>query len=265
MKHIEPELSRLERDYGSRLQIVAISSNSTRTHPQDGPEGLREQAQRNGWCFSYLFDATQAVARAFQAACTPDLFLFNGEQQLVYRGQLDGSRPGQALPCDGRDLRTALDALLILWLQRKGMRWLEALIIALISLVTVCFAIEIVISRPDVGAVLAGYVPSAAILRVPEMLYLAIGILGATVMPHNLYLHSALVQSREIEPTEAGRREACRLNLVDSAIALNAALFVNFAILVLAAAAFFRYGFHEDAFSSALDCSRAVSGDRIWA
>ena len=90
---------------------------------------------------------------------------------------------------------TALDALLILWLQRKGMRWLEALIIALISLVAVCFAIEIVISRPDVGAVLAGYVPSAAILHEPEMLYLAIGILGATVMPHNLDRKSTRLNS----------------------------------------------------------------------
>lgn len=112
VKHIEPELSRLERDFAGRIQILAISSNSTRTHPQDGPEGLREQAQRNGWRFPYLFDATQAVARAFQAACTPDLFLFDGEQRLVYRGQLDGSRPGNHQPLDGRDLRAALEALL---------------------------------------------------------------------------------------------------------------------------------------------------------
>ena len=101
VKHIEPELTRLEHDYGARLQIVAISSNSTVTHPQDGPEGLRAQAERCGWRFPYLFDASQAVAHAFQAACTPDLFLFDGEHQLAYRGQLDG-----------RDLRAALEALL---------------------------------------------------------------------------------------------------------------------------------------------------------
>ena len=127
VKHIEPELSRLEADYGGRLQIVALSSNSTITHPQDGPAGLRAQAERCGWRFPYLFDADQSVARAFQAACTPDLFLFgpaeNGDggtadgaagstHRLVYRGQLDGSRPGNEQPLDGRDLRAAIEALL---------------------------------------------------------------------------------------------------------------------------------------------------------
>ncbi|MFM7436872.1 MAG: thioredoxin family protein [Vulcanococcus sp.] len=112
VKHIEPELGRLERDYAGRLQIVAISSNSTLTHPQDGPEGLRQQAARQGWRFPYLFDPSQTVARAFQAACTPDLYLFNAGQRLVYRGQLDGSRPGNDEPVDGRDLRAALENLL---------------------------------------------------------------------------------------------------------------------------------------------------------
>jgi thiol-disulfide isomerase/thioredoxin len=112
VKHIEPELSRLEADFGSQVQIVAISSNSTITHPQDGPEGLREQAARNGWRFPYLFDASQAVARTFHAACTPDLYLFDAAHQLVYRGQLDGSRPGNDQPLDGRDLRAAMAALL---------------------------------------------------------------------------------------------------------------------------------------------------------
>jgi thiol-disulfide isomerase/thioredoxin len=112
VKHIEPELSRLEAEYGSQVQIVAISSNSTITHPQDGPEGLREQAARNSWRFPYLLDASQAVARTFHAACTPDLYLFDAAHQLVYRGQLDGSRPGNDQPLDGRDLRTAMAALL---------------------------------------------------------------------------------------------------------------------------------------------------------
>ena len=112
VKHIEPELSRLERDYGSRVQIVAIASNSTLTHPQDGPLGLQEQARRNGWGFPYLFDASQAVARAFQAACTPDLYLFDHQHRLVYRGQLDASRPGNDQPLNGRDLRSAIEALL---------------------------------------------------------------------------------------------------------------------------------------------------------
>ncbi|WP_398324585.1 thioredoxin family protein [Vulcanococcus sp.] len=112
VKHIEPELSRLEAEYGDRTQIVAISSNSTITHPQDGPEGLREQAARNTWRFPYLLDASQAVAQRFRAACTPDLYLFNAAHQLVYRGQLDGSRPGNDEPLDGRDLRAAIEALL---------------------------------------------------------------------------------------------------------------------------------------------------------
>jgi len=112
VKHIEPELTRLERDYGHQVQILAISSNSTLTHPQDGPVGLREQAARNGWTFQYLFDASQTAARAFAAACTPDIYLFDGQHRLVYRGQLDASRPGNEHPLDGRDLRTAIKALL---------------------------------------------------------------------------------------------------------------------------------------------------------
>lgn len=112
VKHIEPELSRLEHDVAGRLQIVAISSNSIHTHPADGPDGLRAQAERCGWRFPYLWDADQDVARAFHAACTPDLYLFDGAHRLVYRGQLDGSRPGNDEPLDGRDLRAALDALL---------------------------------------------------------------------------------------------------------------------------------------------------------
>lgn len=116
VKHIEAELSRLERDWPA-LQLLAISSNSLLTHPQDGPEGLRHQAAQAGWGFPYLFDAEQRLARAFRAACTPDLFLFGweaaaGEHRLAYRGQLDGSRPGAAEPCDGRDLRAAVAALL---------------------------------------------------------------------------------------------------------------------------------------------------------
>jgi thiol-disulfide isomerase/thioredoxin len=112
VKHIEPELSRLEADFGHQVRLVAISSNSTLTHPQDGPEGLREQAERNGWRFPYLFDASQAVARTFQAACTPDIYLFNSAHKLVYRGQLDASRPGNDQPLNGRDLRAAIEALL---------------------------------------------------------------------------------------------------------------------------------------------------------
>jgi hypothetical protein len=121
VKHIEPEVGRLAVDFAApgpqRLQLLAVSSNSARTHPQDGPEGLRAQAETRGWRFPYLFDADQRLARAFRAACTPDLFLFgaagaDGVQRLAYRGQLDGSRPGNDLPLDGADLRRALTALL---------------------------------------------------------------------------------------------------------------------------------------------------------
>ncbi len=137
---------------------------------------------------------------------------------------------------------TALDVMLILLLQQRGFRWLEALIISLISVIAVCFAIEIALAQPDWGGVARGFVPSAEIISNPAMLYIAIGILGATVMPHNLYLHSSIVQTRRWEPTLAGRREALRFATIDSTIALSFALFVNAAILILAAAAFHETG-----------------------
>ena len=113
VKHIEPELTRLQHDLaGTELAWLAISSNSTATHPQDGPEGLRKQAERNGWHFPYLHDREQALAIAFRAACTPDLFLFDREHRLAYRGQLDASRPGNDQPLNGLDLRHAIAAVL---------------------------------------------------------------------------------------------------------------------------------------------------------
>ena len=116
--HVRDELTRLARDYDGRISIVAINSNSVRTHPQDGPEHMRSLATGLGWKFPFLFDATQAVAKAYHAACTPDFFLFgarsNGTKQhlLVYRGQLDASRPGNSEPVTGRDLRAAIDSAL---------------------------------------------------------------------------------------------------------------------------------------------------------
>jgi thiol-disulfide isomerase/thioredoxin len=112
VKHIEPELSRLQADFGDRVAMVGICSNSVLTHPQDGPEGMRAQATSHGWTFPYLADPDQAVARDFRAACTPDLYLFDADHRLAYRGQLDASRPGNAAPLDGRDLRAALEAVL---------------------------------------------------------------------------------------------------------------------------------------------------------
>ena len=137
---------------------------------------------------------------------------------------------------------TALDVLIVLYLQNKGFRLLEALVIALIATVGTCFLFELIVSRPDLAGVARGFVPSAQILSNPEMLYIAIGILGATVMPHNLYLHSSIVQTRKYELTAEGKREAVRFAFVDSTIALSFALFINAAILIVAAATFHRSG-----------------------
>jgi manganese transport protein len=140
---------------------------------------------------------------------------------------------------------TALDVLLLLYLQNRGVRVLEALVIVLVATVGICFGFELVLSHPDVGALLRGFVPSTRIVRDPTMLYLAIGILGAPVMPHNLYLHSSIVQTRKYEETAEGRREAVRYAFVDSTIALSMALFINAAILIVAAASFHTTGHHE--------------------
>ncbi len=135
-------------------------------------------------------------------------------------------------------LVTAFDTFLLLWLQRWGMRKIEAVILALVATIGACFLIQIVLARPEFGGIVAGLRPSLP----PGSLVVAIGILGATVMPHNLYLHSALVQSRRIGDEFASKSQACRYNLIDTAIALNVAFFVNAAILVLSAAVFYRNG-----------------------
>jgi manganese transport protein len=130
------------------------------------------------------------------------------------------------------------DVLAVLYLQNKGFRFIEALVAVLIGTIGICFAAELFWSKPSLIGVMLGFVPSAALVKNPDMLYVAIGILGATVMPHNLYLHSSIVQTRRIEPTSAGRREAIRFATIDSTVALFGAVFVNAAILILAAAAF---------------------------
>jgi manganese transport protein len=139
-------------------------------------------------------------------------------------------------------LITALDVLVVLLLQNRGFRLLEALVITLVFTVGACFFFEIFISRPDAGAVFAGFVPDPEILRNPQMLYIAMGILGATVMPHNLYLHSSIVQTRRYEEHAEGKREAVRYAFLDSTIALSFALFINAAILIVAAASFHQAG-----------------------
>jgi manganese transport protein len=133
---------------------------------------------------------------------------------------------------------TGLDVLLILLLQQRGFRRLEAFIIALLVIIAGCFMYELALSQPEFGDVLRGFVPSPQIVTNPAMLYIAIGILGATVMPHNLYLHSSIVQTRSFERTAEGKREAVRFATIDSTVALMLALFINAAILILAASAF---------------------------
>jgi manganese transport protein len=137
---------------------------------------------------------------------------------------------------------TGLEVLLVLGLQQRGFRRLEAIIVSLMILIGVCFAIELALAKPRFDAILPGLVPRADIVTNPAMLYLAVGILGATVMPHNLYLHSALVQTRRFERTDAGMREAIRYSTVDIVLALALALCVNAAILLLAAATFHEAG-----------------------
>ena len=140
---------------------------------------------------------------------------------------------------------TALDVLVVLYLQHKGFRLLEALVVALIVTIAACFLFEIVLSKPDLAALAQGFVPRASIITRRDQLYIAISILGATVMPHNLYLHSSIVQTRAYEETASGKREAVRFAFIDSTVALTFALFINAAILVVAAATFHSSGHTE--------------------
>src|ERR1017187_5334238 len=140
---------------------------------------------------------------------------------------------------------TALDVLAILYLQHKGFRYLEAVVVTLIGVIGGCYLVELLLVRPSMVAIAKGFVPSPQILTNPEMLYIAIGILGATVMPHNLYLHSSLVQTRAIDRTPAGMKTAIRYNFLDSFLALNFAFLINAAILIMAAGTFFRAGYKQ--------------------
>jgi manganese transport protein len=140
---------------------------------------------------------------------------------------------------------TACDVLAVLYLQHRGFRIIEVLVLALIGVIAVCFGIQIFLSKPDFGALVLGCVPSPEILHNHAMFYVAIGILGATVMPHNLYLHSSIAQTRHYELTSKGKREAIFFGTIDSTVALFFALFINAAILIVAAATFYRSGHHE--------------------
>src|SRR3982750_4315348 len=137
---------------------------------------------------------------------------------------------------------TAADVFLILALQAFGFRWIEAFVVAMLGVIAACFAVQIAMADPDWGAVVRGFAPTTDILANREMLYLALGILGATVMPHNLYLHSGLVQTRQYGDSADEKREAITLATIDSSIALCLALTINASILILAAATFHRVG-----------------------
>ena len=146
------------------------------------------------------------------------------------------------IPLEIGVLITALDVFIILWLQNLGFRWIEAFIVTLLGVIAVCFAVQIAMADPEWGAVIKGFAPTTEIVTNPEMLYIALGILGATVMPHNLYLHSGVVQTRRFGDSVPDRREAIKLATVDSTIALMFALLINASILILAAATFNKVG-----------------------
>jgi manganese transport protein len=142
------------------------------------------------------------------------------------------------IPLEIGVILTALDVFLILWMQRLGFRWIEVFVVALLGIIAACFAIQIALANPDWRGVILGFAPTVEIVKNPEMLYLALGILGATVMPHNLYLHSGVVQTRRFGDSVEDRREAIKLATLDSTIALMFALLINASILILAAATF---------------------------
>jgi manganese transport protein len=140
---------------------------------------------------------------------------------------------------------TVADVLLILMLQAKGFRWIESIVAGLIFIILACFAYEIIISKPDIFPILKGLIPQKEVITNPSMLYIAIGILGATVMPHNLYLHSSIVQTRNYARTTEGKKEAIKFATIDSTFSLFLAFFINAAILIVAAATFHTTGNHD--------------------
>jgi len=146
------------------------------------------------------------------------------------------------IPLEIGVMTTALDVFLILWLQNKGFRWIEAIIITLLGVIAVCFAIQIALADPNWGEVIRGFAPTTDVITNPNMLYLALGIIGATVMPHNLYLHSGIVQTRAYGDTLPEKREALKYATLDSTVALMFALTINASILILAAATFHKSG-----------------------
>jgi len=146
------------------------------------------------------------------------------------------------IPLEFGVIITALDVFLILWLQNKGFRWIEAFVVSLLVVITVCFAIQIFYAKPEWAAVIRGFIPTTDIVKNPDKLFIALGIIGATVMPHNLYLHSGIVQTREFGKTFPEKKEALKFITIDSTIALMFAFMINASILILAAAIFHKTG-----------------------
>ncbi|NBJ09464.1 Nramp family divalent metal transporter [Microvirga arsenatis] len=195
-------------------------------------------------------DLAQACRDAFPKAVSVPLWLL-AELAIVATdlAEVIGTAIGLNLlfgiPLEIGVVITALDVFLILYLQRLGFRYLEAFVIALLGVIAVCFGVQIALADPDWGGVIRGFAPTTQIVTNPEMLYLALGILGATVMPHNLYLHSAIVQTRSYGRSLPEKREALKFATIDSTVALMFALFINASILILAAAAFHTTGRSE--------------------
>ena len=146
------------------------------------------------------------------------------------------------IPLEYGVIITALDVFLILWLQNKGFRWIEAFVIALLMIITFCFAVQIFFARPEFQEVLKGFIPRSDILTNPDKLFISLGIIGATVMPHNLYLHSGIVQTRAFKKDLSSKREALKFTTIDSTIALMFAFLINASILILAASTFHKTG-----------------------
>lgn len=192
-------------------------------------------------------DLAQACRDAYPRAVSyPLWFLAEGAICATDLAEVIGTAIGLNLlfgiPLELGVIITALDVFLILYLQNKGFRWIEAFIIALLGVIAVCFLAQILMADPDWGAVLRGFAPTTDIVRNPDMLYLALGIIGATVMPHNLYLHSGIVQTRAFGESLPEKRQAMNFATIDSTLALMFALTINASILILAAAAFNRSG-----------------------
>jgi len=158
---------------------------------------------------------------------------------------------------------TVLDVLLLLLLQKKGFRWIESIVIVLMATIFIIFLFEVIISKPEVSALLGGYVPKYEIVANPQMLFIALGILGATVMPHNLYLHSSIVQTRQYKRTEAGRKEALKFSFIDSNLSLFFAFLINSAILILGAAAFHGTGLNVTEIEAAYELLSPTLGVSI--